>query len=189
MTRPLSPHLRIYRFPLTAILSIFHRVTGVLLTLGLFAWVVWLMLVAAGPSAYEPIHVFLQSPPGVVCLYLWLFALFFHLCHGIRHLFWDSGRGLLRDSLHLHAVLEFSAAVILTCGCYGLHLKQGESLGTALQPVDWRGEQVRPWMPSAYGCDDSAETLEPDVREPVIRCSALIHKRIRLGHNTPSMRV
>ncbi|QFY43271.1 succinate dehydrogenase, cytochrome b556 subunit [Candidatus Methylospira mobilis] len=172
MTRPLSPHLRIFRFPPTAVLSILHRVTGVLLTLGLPVWVFWLMQVADGPSAYEPIHAFLQSSAGISSLYLWLFALFMHLCHGLRHLFWDSGRGMLRDSLHRYAMLEFSAAVILTGGCYGLHLKQTELQG--LPAADWRGEPAKRWAPSAYGCDNAAETPAPDFGAPVIRCSALV---------------
>jgi succinate dehydrogenase / fumarate reductase cytochrome b subunit len=190
MIRPLSPHLRIYSFPPTAILSILHRVSGVLLTLGLPVWVLWLMRVAAGPSAYEPIYVFLQSPAGIVSLYIWLFALFLHLCHGIRHLFWDSGKGLLRDSLRLHSMLEFTAAVILTGGCYGLHFKQADYHGTPLPPADWRGDQVTPWAPpSVYDCDKASESAAPAAGESAIRCSALIEERTTIGHTMPSLSV
>lgn len=157
MDRPLSPHLRVYRFPSTAILSILHRVTGVFLTLGLLAWTVWLGCVAAGVTAYLPVQAFLQSPLGLVCLYLWLFALFLHLCHGVRHLLWDSGRGLMRSSLRLHDALEVTIAVVLMGLCYGLYVWETglPEINMPLPNMDWRDEQVRPLTHPPYGCDNS----------------------------------
>ena len=91
--RPLSPDLPIYRPQLTSVLSITHRVTGVGLSVGSPLLVIWLMMAAAGPQSYGGLHEFLASWFGLVLLLGWTFSLFFHLCNGIRHLFWDAGYG------------------------------------------------------------------------------------------------
>ena len=94
VNRPLSPHLQIYRLPLLALLSITHRVTGVALTAGTAILVYWLVALASGPETYASAHGVLTSLFGQVILFGFSFALFFHLCNGIRHLFWDVGMGL-----------------------------------------------------------------------------------------------
>lgn len=90
--RPLSPHLQVYRLPLTALMSITHRITGVGLTFGtlLLAW--WVTAAAYGTTEYTQVQSFLGSWIGLVLLFGFSFALFFHLCNGLRHLFWDIGR-------------------------------------------------------------------------------------------------
>jgi succinate dehydrogenase cytochrome b subunit len=96
--RPLSPHLQIYRWQLTSVLSILHRVAGLALALGAILLVWWLGAAADGPEAYAAIQAFLGSWIGRILLFGWSLALFYHLCNGLRHLWWDSGRGLeLRD--------------------------------------------------------------------------------------------
>jgi succinate dehydrogenase / fumarate reductase cytochrome b subunit len=80
---PLSPHLQIYRMPVAALLSITHRATGVFLTLGTVVLVYWLVAVARGPDAYAGLQETLGSWYGIIGLFLWSFALFFHLCNGI----------------------------------------------------------------------------------------------------------
>lgn len=91
--RPLSPHLQVYRLPLTAILSILHRMTGVALMGGtlLLAW--WLIAAASGPAAFAAVQWVIGSWLGLLVLFGWSVALFFHLLNGIRHLFWDAGLG------------------------------------------------------------------------------------------------
>ncbi len=91
--RPLSPHLQIYRPQLTSVLSFTHRLTG--LTLGLYAiaLVAWLMAAAAGPHSFATLQAFLHSGLGEVLLLGGTWCFFMHLCGGIRHLFWDAGRG------------------------------------------------------------------------------------------------
>lgn len=91
--RPLSPHLQIYRWPITMVLSILHRITGVGLGLGtlLLAW--WLAAAAAGPDYYATAQGVLGSWFGRLILFGFTWALFLHLCNGIRHLFWDMGHG------------------------------------------------------------------------------------------------
>jgi succinate dehydrogenase / fumarate reductase cytochrome b subunit len=91
--RPLSPHLQIYRLPLTLLMSGFHRVTGFALYFGtvLLAW--WLIAAASGPNAYAKFEWFIGSIIGQLILLGYIWALIHHTLGGIRHLIWDTGRG------------------------------------------------------------------------------------------------
>ena len=91
--RPLSPHLQIYRWQLPMVLSIIHRATGIALAVGILVLVYWLLAAASGAEAYASAQQLLGSWVGRVVLLGFSFALFFHLCNGIRHLFWDAGVG------------------------------------------------------------------------------------------------
>ncbi len=90
-TRPLSPHLQVYRPQLTSVLSFTHRGTGVLLSLGFLALVYWLLAGASGPEAYAAAGAVFGSVPGLVLLAALSFSFFYHLGNGIRHLVWDTG--------------------------------------------------------------------------------------------------
>lgn len=92
-SRPLSPHLQIYRPQLTSVLSILHRGTGIALAVGTLMLVWWLVAAAAGPGPFATAQGFIGSWLGLLILFGWTFSLFFHLCNGIRHLFWDAGLG------------------------------------------------------------------------------------------------
>ena len=92
--RPISPHLQIYRFQLTSVLSILHRITGIALSVGTILLVYWLVAAASGPGAFATAAGLIGSWFGRLLLLGWTFALFFHLCNGIRHLFWDAGHRL-----------------------------------------------------------------------------------------------
>lgn len=113
--RPLSPHLQIYRPQLTSVLSITHRLTGVALSVGSPVLVFWLLAAAAGPQSYAALHGFLASWIGLVLLLGWTFSLFFHLCNGVRHLFWDAGYGFELKSIYASgwAVVAISAGMTL----------------------------------------------------------------------------
>lgn len=91
--RPLSPHLQVYRWPLSMALSILHRASGVALAVGTLLLVCWLVSGASGPEAFAAIQDFLASFLGRLLLFGWTVALFFHLFSGIRHLAWDAGKG------------------------------------------------------------------------------------------------
>ena len=91
--RPLSPHLQIYRWPITMLLSILHRITGAALSLGFVVLSMWLIQVAAGPERYQDFREIMASPLGILMLILWTFAFLLHLANGVRHLVWDFGRG------------------------------------------------------------------------------------------------
>jgi succinate dehydrogenase / fumarate reductase cytochrome b subunit len=112
--RPISPHLQIYRMPLTAVMSITHRLTGVFLVVGMILLVVCLMAVAEGVDQYSAVQFFLQSAAGRISLWVWIYALFFHLGHGVRHLVWDTGYGFNRATLDRYAYLEIAASIALT---------------------------------------------------------------------------
>jgi succinate dehydrogenase / fumarate reductase cytochrome b subunit len=112
--RPLSPHLQIYRLPLAAILSITHRITGVGLTLGTVLLTWWVASAAYGPDAYEIATEFLGSLPGYVILFGFSVALFYHLCNGIRHLFWDAGMNFEIAETKRANVIVLAGTVILT---------------------------------------------------------------------------
>jgi len=111
---PLSPHLQIYRLPLTALLSITHRITGVLLSLGCLL-LVWVLVAAAqGADAYESLMAHLTAWYGQVFILGFLFALYLHFCNGVRHLFWDAGYGFELETVDLTAKIAIALAVILT---------------------------------------------------------------------------
>jgi len=112
--RPLSPHLQVYKLPLTAKLSILHRMTGVALAVGTLLLVWWLIAAAAGPQAFNTVQVFIGSWIGRLLLFGWSFALFYHLCNGIRHLFWDMGRGYELPAVAASAWVVIVVSVALT---------------------------------------------------------------------------
>ena len=92
--RPLSPHLMIYKPQLTSVLSITHRGTGVFLSIGALFLSCWLLSIANGPESYNSLQNYISAWYGQILLWAWVFSLYFHLCNGIRHLFWDIGLGL-----------------------------------------------------------------------------------------------
>jgi succinate dehydrogenase / fumarate reductase cytochrome b subunit len=91
--RPLSPHLQIYKWQWTMTLSILHRITGIVLTVGTLLLVYWLVAAAAGPAEFAQAQALIDHWIGRLLLFGWSLALFYHLFSGIRHLVWDTGRG------------------------------------------------------------------------------------------------
>ncbi len=91
--RPVSPHLQIYRPQLTSILSITHRFTGAFLWLGVLGIITWLYGLASNPTCFSWLMAISQTFLGKTILFLMLYAFFYHLTNGLRHLFWDAGYG------------------------------------------------------------------------------------------------
>jgi succinate dehydrogenase / fumarate reductase cytochrome b subunit len=91
--RPLSPHLQVYRWQITMTMSILHRASGVILTVGAFALACWLLALAAGGEHYVRAAAMLASPLGKLVLFGFSLSLVYHLLNGIRHLLWDMGWG------------------------------------------------------------------------------------------------
>jgi succinate dehydrogenase / fumarate reductase cytochrome b subunit len=112
--RPLSPHLQIYRLPLVAILSITHRISGVALSAGTLLLAIWLGSAAYGPDSFNLISEFMGSWLGLVILFGFSAAFYFHLCNGVRHLLWDTGRGFELSTVRASNRLVIAAAVLLT---------------------------------------------------------------------------
>jgi succinate dehydrogenase / fumarate reductase cytochrome b subunit len=123
--RPLSPDLQIYRPQLTSVLSITHRLTGLALSIGSPLLVGWLLAAAAGPSAFAPLHGFLASWAGLVLLLGWTFSLFFHLCNGIRHLFWDAGYGFDLQTIYASGWTVVASSIALTIAAWIISLGVG----------------------------------------------------------------
>lgn len=125
--RPLSPHLDVYRLPLTGIISIIHRITGVALSAGAILLAFWLGSAAAGPESYASMNNFLGSWFGQILLFLWSFAMYLHLCNGIRHLYWDTGRGLELPDIAKSSKAVLIATAVLTVLTWIIALAGGAS--------------------------------------------------------------
>jgi succinate dehydrogenase / fumarate reductase cytochrome b subunit len=113
-SRPLSPHLQVYRWQLTMVLSITHRMTGVALSAGLVVFVAWLVAAATGQGAFASVNAVLASLPGQVVLAAITFAFFYHLCNGIRHLVWDAGYWLEIPAVYASGWSVVAASIVLT---------------------------------------------------------------------------
>jgi succinate dehydrogenase / fumarate reductase cytochrome b subunit len=113
-SRPLSPHLQIYKPQLTSVLSISHRITGVALSVGTLLLVAWIAATAKGPDTFAIVAGFLGSPIGLLLLFGWSVALFYHLANGIRHLFWDAGYGFEIETAYRSGWIVLGATIALT---------------------------------------------------------------------------
>ncbi len=118
--QPLSPHLTIYRWPITMFVSLFHRGTGVAMSVGLIAFVIWLEAIALGAVQYEMLKHFMDSFIGQFMLLGWCFSFFFHLSNGIRHLIWDTGRLFEKNQVDTSAWFVIVTTVVLTAGYWFL---------------------------------------------------------------------
>src|SRR3954471_4574561 len=125
--RPLSPHLTIYRWQVTMIASITHRVTGVALSVGAIALAWWLVAISRGPESYERLTSIAASPLGLLVLFGFCWSLAFHLLNGIRHLFWDFGYGFAVPTAKLTAALVLVGSLLLAAGAVvvGFMVKAG----------------------------------------------------------------
>jgi succinate dehydrogenase / fumarate reductase cytochrome b subunit len=115
--RPLSPHLSIYRWPVTMVSSILHRATGIAMAVGFVLFALWLADTAAGADAYAVFASVMGSTPGRILLVGWSWAFFYHFANGIRHLAWDSGRGFEKEQATRSAWWVIAASVVL-CGVF-----------------------------------------------------------------------
>jgi succinate dehydrogenase / fumarate reductase, cytochrome b subunit len=113
-SRPLSPHLQVYKPQLTTTLSILHRITGVALSAGSALLVLWLLAAAGTRAQFETVQSLMSSWPGQLLLLGWTFALFYHLCNGIRHLAWDCGWGLDLKRTYATGWTAVAVSVLLT---------------------------------------------------------------------------
>jgi len=98
-SRPLSPHLGIYRWQITNTLSILHRLTGVALSGGLAVLSAWLITAAWFPGYFTQLHWALGTIIGQIALFGWTVCFYYHLANGMRHLNWDLGYGFKLDEV------------------------------------------------------------------------------------------
>jgi len=118
--RPLSPHLQVYRLPLGAITSICHRFSGLALSAGAVVLTAWLWAAATSPACFAWLRLQMASPFGQLCLFGWTLAFYYHLCAGVRHLFWDAGQGFAKKTYQFTNWLVIGVAVALTLGTWFL---------------------------------------------------------------------
>ncbi|MEK6733511.1 MAG: succinate dehydrogenase, cytochrome b556 subunit [Pseudomonadota bacterium] len=126
--RPISPHLSVYKLQITSGLSILHRITGAYLYFGLviFAWLIFTLVYY--PDSLEAFivtlgnNIFLKIISKLM-LFGWTFALFYHQLNGLRHLFWDIGKGFDLKTATRTGWLVFILAIMLTFGSWFLACK------------------------------------------------------------------
>jgi len=121
--RPLSPHLSVYRWMYPMLLSITHRITGVgmAISITLITW--WFLALAINERYFEVANAVLGSVFGGLILIISLWGLSFHFCNGIRHLFWDAGKGFELETAWRSGLAVIAGSIILTI--IGILVAQG----------------------------------------------------------------
>ena len=114
VNRPLSPHLQVYRWPLSMALSILHRVSGVGLGIGTLLLAGWLLTAASSETGFERFQYFLGSAVGLFLLFGWSLALVFHMMTGIRHLWMATGAGFEVAEYKRTGIAVLAATAALT---------------------------------------------------------------------------
>ena len=124
-SRPLSPHLQIWRWTVTMAASITHRATGIALYAGAGLLALWFFAAASGPEMFAPVGGLLASPVGLVVLFGFCWALLFHAMNGVRHLYWDSGRGLAPKDARITAWFIYAASLLTAAAVFAFALGRG----------------------------------------------------------------
>jgi len=121
--RPLSPHLQVYKPQLTSFTSILHRVTGAALAVGAMIMTWWLWSVMTGGDTLMFFQSFVQSHIGKLMLFGWVLAFCYHFFNGLRHMWWDAGRGITIAFANRSAIvvllLSAASAVLIWCRAAG----------------------------------------------------------------------
>lgn len=116
--RPLSPHLQVYKLPMTALMSISHRATGIILAVGCLLISCFLVAAASSQLCYDKLMLYAMTPYGTAFLFAWSFALYYHLCNGIRHLIWDTVHLLDQKKAIAAGWIVLLATAALTAGTW-----------------------------------------------------------------------
>jgi len=122
-SRPLSPHLQVYKLQLTSALSILHRATGIALAVGALYLAVWVVCAASNIKTYMLFQSFNGSIVGRIVLGGWLFSAFYHLFNGIRHLFWDAGYGFEIKDAYRSGWIVVVASLVATAASWIVGLR------------------------------------------------------------------
>ena len=118
--RPLSPHLTIYHWAPTMIVSITHRATGVGLSVGMLVLAWWLVALSNGPEGYQGFYNLISGPIGLLALFGFTWSLAFHSLQGIRHLAWDLGYGYKKETARQTALLVIALSLVIAIGIFAL---------------------------------------------------------------------
>ena len=111
---PLSPHLQIYRWHISSLLSISHRISGVINLFSLILIFLWLLILSLGENNYESFLLVINSFIGKFFLIGFTWSMSFHLLSGIRHLIWDFGYGFEIKTANISGIVVIISSLILT---------------------------------------------------------------------------
>ena len=114
LKKPLSPHLQIYRWHVSSLVSITHRITGILNLLGLVFICAWISSAGIGENLFECFLIFLKSFIGKFILIGFTWSMRYHLLSGIRHFFWDLGYGYEIKTANLSGIIVIISSLFLT---------------------------------------------------------------------------
>ena len=123
--RPLSPHLQVWRWHITMWGSILNRATGVALYVGALILAGWAVALASGQDSYIAYTGMLGTPLGLLVMFGLTFSLYFHLAAGVRHLFWDAGKGFDPKLADLTGVAAIGFAVVATLATWAIAFMTG----------------------------------------------------------------
>ena len=127
--RPISPNIQfdggVWRWHLTMVASILHRVTGIGLYLGALVMLVWALSLASGPDAYGAFAALAGSLVGKVGFVVLTLCVFYHLGNGVRHLAWDAGYGFQPQTATRTAGIVIAFAVLATLAIWALIARSG----------------------------------------------------------------
>lgn len=116
---------QVYRFQLTSVMSVLHRISGVVLSVGALGLVCWLMAAARGGDAYASVAACLASPLGMIGLAGFSLALVYHLLNGIRHMLWDMGHGMTIPEVYRSGYVVAVLTVVLTAAIWFFAMRGG----------------------------------------------------------------
>jgi len=118
--RPLSPHLTIYRWPVTMMTSITHRATGIAMAVGMLILAWWLVSISNGPEGFDSFHAVMDTPLGLLVLFGLTWSLAFHLCNGIRHLAWDLGYGFSKPGARQASIVVIALSLVIALAIFAI---------------------------------------------------------------------
>ena len=111
---PLSPHLQIYRWHISSLLSITHRISGIINLLALILMFFWLLFLSISENKYDIFLLAINSFYGKLVLIGFTWSMCFHILSGIRHLAWDMGYGFEIKTSNISGILVIISSLILT---------------------------------------------------------------------------
>ena len=120
--RPLSPHLSVYRPLINMVMSILHRITGMALYFGTLLLAAWLIAAADGEARFAMVNAIFAHPLGKLVLFGYTWALLHHMLGGVRHLIWDTGRGLGIAQVNALSWLSIIGSIALTLALWTVAL-------------------------------------------------------------------
>ena len=111
---PLSPHLQIYRWHISSLISITHRISGVINLLSLILIFFWLIILSLGENNYELFLILINSFLGKFILIGFSWSMCFHILSGIRHLIWDFGHGFEIRTANVSGIIVIILSLFFT---------------------------------------------------------------------------